>query len=244
MNFKDSKILITGGGSGIGRAIALGTAKSGAEVLVVGRREDKLKEVSELNPNIQYFLCDVTSKSDVEKLYQHLEEEFPINGIIHNAGIAFLDSEMEGDQFENKTLKQVNLNLLAPIFVTNSLLPLLKKSSQQEKFIVMNTSITGIVPGSILSVYSATKAGLHSYSETLRFNLSEDGIKVFEILPPMVDTDMTKDLDGKKISPEKVAESLLKGMRKGKEQIYPGDSFILSVVNKISSNKAQSFLRG
>jgi len=210
MKTLQNTILITGGGSGIGLETAKLFSQKGNKVIITGRDEEKLKRaVTKLN-NAHYIAADVTNAKDVYALVDRIAKEFPeLNVLMNNAGYASLYKLSDSKDAAAIARAEMETNFFAPVNLTTKLLPLLLKST--DAAVINVSSIVGFAPALSLPTYSATKAALHSYSQVLR--LSFPNLKVFEVMPPLVDTDFAKDIPSdKKISATQVASDLLISM--------------------------------
>ena len=222
MNTKGNTVLITGGGSGIGLEIAKRFSESGNTVIIAGRNKKKLEDAAASIQGLIPIVCDITNDGDVSFLVQRVTNDFPeLNILINNAGKAYryFISDENADAF-TKAQEEIATNFLAPVRLTGALLPLLKK--QNDAAVINISSIVSFTPGVLLPTYSATKAALHSYSQSLRVSLSEISIKVFEVLPPLVDTDFVKSIQGEKIPPSVVANAVIEGLEKDQYEIHIG----------------------
>jgi len=220
MNITNKTVLITGGGSGIGFAIAKTLSDKNNKVIITGRSEGRLKDaVAKLN-NVSYFVADVTKEDDVNKLVSYLNEQHPaLDVLINNAGQAYVYQLDKQPAFE-KASDEILTNYLSVIRLTDKLLPGLK--TQGESAIVNVTSILAIAPAKNVPTYSATKAALHSYTQALRLSLEGTSVKVFELYPPLVNTEFSTEIGGENgIPPQQVADELL--------QAFEADTFDVRV---------------
>jgi uncharacterized oxidoreductase len=185
MQTTGNTILITGGSSGIGLAIAETFLKAGNEVLICGRQESKLAEAKQQFPQLHTRVCDMAKKGDREELYQWATTGFPhINMVFNNAGIQReLDFITGAAGFNDES--EIEINLTASIHVAALFIPHFLKQ-KNECAIVNITSGLAFIPLKIVPVYCATKAGLHSFSISLRSQLAKTNVRVFEIAPPIV----------------------------------------------------------
>ncbi|QOG07391.1 SDR family NAD(P)-dependent oxidoreductase [Aureimonas sp. OT7] len=190
MNFSKATILITGGNSGIGRGLAEALAALGAKVIITGRNKDRLDEVIGGNPGMSGYQLDVTSADDIQAFAEKLIEEHPdLNAVVHNAGILPYENVL-AERYDLEIVDKVFLtNLYAPIRLTAALLPHLR--SKPEAAIVTVSSGLAFVPLASASAYSASKAAIHSWSQSLRHELRGTNISVVEIAPPLVATELT-----------------------------------------------------
>lgn len=223
MNIENKTILITGGGTGIGFSIAKKLSGKGNNIILAGRREDKLKDAVAQLSNASYIVADVTKETDVENLVQKVKTQFGgLDILVNNAGVVTaypLDSE--AGVYE-KAKFEMDLNYLSVVRLTEKLLPLLKAS--KDAAIINIESIVSYLPATVIATYSATKAALHSYSQSLRLVLQKTNpsVKVFEVFPPFVDTDMTKDFDADKLSPDEVALDIYNALQANDYAVRPG----------------------
>lgn len=188
MNISGNTILITGGGSGIGRALAEALHKAGNQVVIAGRREALLHEVTSANPGMEALLLDIQDKDDVAAFARQAVESFPaLNAVIHNAGIMRSEAVAAGD-FLGTAEDTIATNLLGPIRLTAALLPHLLK--QKRAAILTVSSGLAFVPLATTPTYSATKAAIHSWSMALREQLKATSVEVIEIAPPYVQTEL------------------------------------------------------
>ncbi len=187
MKTTDNTLLITGGGSGIGRALAEAFHALGNQVIISGRTRKTLDETTLANPGMKSLTVDMTDAASIRNFAARLAEEFPrLNVLINNAGIMRPENLLSPEFDPADAEATILTNLLGPIRLTTALLPLLR---QQPHATVMNvTSGLAFVPFTIAPTYSATKAALHSYTESLRDQLRETPVEVIELAPPYVAT--------------------------------------------------------
>jgi len=189
MNITNNTILITGGGSGIGRGLAEAFQKAGNQVVIAGRRREALKEVTDANPGMKAVSLDIDSPAAIREFAGRMAKEFPkLNVLINNAGI--MKPENLLDQPENLADAEamVTTNLLGTMRLTAALLPLLRK---QEKSTVMTVSSgLAFLPLAMTPTYCATKAAIHSYTLSLRWQLKDTTTEVIELIPPYVQTQL------------------------------------------------------
>jgi uncharacterized oxidoreductase len=188
MKLTGNTILITGGGSGIGRGLAEALHKKGNTVIIAGRRKEKLQETVDANPGMHSVQLDIESAEDIKKVAQEIIAKFPkLNVLLNNAGIMQIDdvSTAVDDALITST---ITTNLLGPIRLTSALVEHLKK--QEASYILNVSSVLAFVPLTLAAVYSSTKAALHSYSHSLRYKLADTSVKVLEVAPPWVQTDL------------------------------------------------------
>ncbi len=189
MQMSGNTILVTGGSSGIGRRIAEEFHKRGNRVVVAGRSEKKLKDVAERNPGIEVLPSDTSDAQAVRRLAEEVSARFPtLNAVFHFAGIMFPEDLLNGKNLDTVDDRTVTTNLLGPIRLTEALLPRLKE--QPTATIMTVTSGLAFTPMAMTPTYCATKAAIHSYTQSLRFQLRDTNIQVIELAPPYVQTEL------------------------------------------------------
>ena len=188
MNISGNTILVTGGGSGIGRALAEALHARGNRVIVTGRRQAALKATVEANPGMAWAVLDVADPAAVQAFGEQLVRDHPsLNVVINNAGM--MKAERLIEDFDLDTAEAtVTTNLLGPIRLTAALLPHLLK--QPEATVMTVTSGLAFIPLTATPTYNATKAALHSWSIALRDQLRDTRVEVLELAPPAVATDL------------------------------------------------------
>lgn len=187
MNTTGNTILITGGGSGIGRALAEAFHKLGNQVIVAGRRQQVLDETTAANPGMASIQLNIEDSADIQRAAAQLAKDHPaLNAVIHNAGIMRPENILDGNLADAEAT--IATNLLGPIRLTAALLPQLQK--QPSAAILTVSSGLAFTPMAITPTYSATKAAIHSWSQSLRYQLKSTKIEVIEIVPPYVQTEL------------------------------------------------------
>ena len=189
MNVTGNTILITGGGSGIGRGLAEALQAQGHQVIIAGRRKATLEETASANPGMKFLTLDIEDAAAIRAFAAKVAAEFPaLNVLINNAGIMRPENVLEQQEDLSDAEAIVATNLLGPIRLTAALLPLLRK--QEHSTIVNVSSGLAFVPLALTPTYSATKAAIHSYTCSLRYQLKDTTTEVLEIIPPYVQTDL------------------------------------------------------
>lgn len=242
MKLSDNTVLITGGGSGIGLALAEAFVTCGNAVIVCGRDTKKLDAVHAKTPAIAVFPCNIASDEDQQRLVEHMTQKYPnLNILINNAGIQrnydFSDTKSHTDLIE----EEVNINFLAHLKLTDRFLPILMR--RPSAAIVNVTSALALVPKQSAPIYCATKAAMHNYSKALRYQLEDTSVKIFEIIPALVDTEMTKGRGNGKITPEALAAEALRGIESNKYEIRISKAKILFLLHRFLPSVAERIIR-
>jgi uncharacterized oxidoreductase len=188
MRIASNTVLITGGASGIGLALAERFLRAGSRVIVCGRRETKLRELAETHPGVATRVCDLARETDRTALFDWATTEFPsLNVLVNNAGIQRYLTLTDPEPWAH-TRDEIAINFDAPVHLSRVFIPHLLR--QPHGAIVNVTSALSFAPLAKAPVYSATKAALHSFTLSLRHQLSGTAVEVVEIIPPAVDTDL------------------------------------------------------
>ncbi|MDE1871516.1 MAG: SDR family NAD(P)-dependent oxidoreductase [Candidatus Micrarchaeota archaeon] len=224
MKTRGNVVLITGGSSGIGLSLAESFVKSGNEVIICGRSTERLEGARAKLPSIHTRKCDVSKEDECRALYDWASSNFKVNVLVNNAGIQRrIDLKKGLEDLENSE-DEITINLKSQIYMSALFIPLLSK--REESAIINISSGLGFVPLAIFPVYSATKAAIHSFSMSLRHQLRDTTIKVFEVIPPTTDTNLKgarkNDYPDKGIPPSEVAEAAMKGIESDQYEIAVG----------------------
>jgi uncharacterized oxidoreductase len=192
MKTTDNTILITGGGSGIGRALAEAFHKLGNQVIIAARGKKSLDETIAANPGMKSVTLDVSDPKSIQSFAAQVAKDFPtLNVIINNAGIMRPENLLEAPNYLSDAEAIVTTNLLGPIRLTAALLPSLRK--QPHATIMTVSSGLAFVPFAMTPTYCATKAAIHSYTQSLRYQLRSTKVEVIELIPPYVQTTLMGD---------------------------------------------------
>ncbi len=243
MKMTGNTILLTGGSTGIGLSLAVRFLEAGNRVLICGRRKDKLEEAQKAHPGLGIFVCDVSKQADREALFAYTVREFPgTNVLFNNAGVMrYLN--LEGSQSWKVAEEEIATNLFAPIHL--SMLFVEHLAGKGNATIINTTSGLSHVPLAAAPVYSATKAGLHSFTLSLRHQLARKGIQVIEVSPPHVNTDLgIPGANGAGMDLQAYIDSVMSGFEMGEEEITSGFSTMLSRASREEKEKIFAQLNG
>jgi uncharacterized oxidoreductase len=220
MQMTGNTIFITGGTSGIGRALAEQFHSLGNKVIIAGRRQALLDQVAAAHPGIEGVALDISDAADIDRVAAQLIRDYPtLNVLINNAGIMPFDDP--SGRIDDAVSRQIlDTNLLGPIRLTSALIEHLK--AQPRATIIHNTSVLAYVPIATNAVYSASKAALHSYALSQRFMLKGSSVSVQEIAPPWVDTDLIK--------------------KSGDPRAMPLDAFIAETMKGLATDAPEVFV--
>jgi uncharacterized oxidoreductase len=236
MNLADKRILITGGGSGIGLELARRLA-DGNRVVIAGRDEAKLDRARADIPALQSVRLDVRSESEARAAIDWIASELGgLDMLVNNAGL------LRGYPFgEADGAEDIEVNFVGVLRMTQLALPLLRESEEGALVFVSSAVALAAVPG--FSVYAATKAAVHSLSRSLRAELAGSGIRVFEVLPPVVDTGQVSDLGVRKVPPGAVADAIVAGLKRNREEIRVGPVRQLALLARLSPRLADRIVQ-
>ncbi|OOQ60429.1 SDR family oxidoreductase [Mucilaginibacter pedocola] len=235
MDLKNSTILITGGTSGIGLELVKQLTEQGAKILATGRNAEALNETKKRFPNTAFFQSDVSDPRDIKSLFVQVTQQFPeLNVIINNAGeMRLLDAQDTGKGLEDMT-REIDVNLSGTIQMVHQFLPHL--IAQPHAAIVNVSSAIAFMAYSSAPVYSASKAGVHAYTQALRLQLSKTSVKVIELIPPGVNTNLQNDWllqpnPAQMMDVDKLVNVAVKGLKNDSPEIRP---FLVSLIKFLS----------
>ncbi|CAB3787587.1 3-phenylpropionate-dihydrodiol/cinnamic acid-dihydrodiol dehydrogenase [Paraburkholderia caffeinitolerans] len=199
MKLTGNTIFITGGTSGIGRALAEALHQRGNKVIISGRRRSHLDAVVAANPGMAAVELDMTNPASIERIAAQLIADYPdLNVLINNAGIMEPDNAA-GHIDDALLVATTTTNLLGPIRMTSALIDHLK--TRNDAVVAYTSSVLAFVPMAVTAVYSSTKAALHSYILSQRFMLRDTNVRVLEIAPPWVRTDLMNSREAEQAMP-------------------------------------------
>jgi uncharacterized oxidoreductase len=235
MELKEKTILITGGTAGIGLEAAKQFLSNGAKVIITGRNQEKLDAAKKLYPAVTAIKSDLANADDAQSLLNKIKEMGGIDILYNNAGVMSqpLNLGTANDKHFEVAKYEMDINYLGVIRLNNLFINILK--SRKEGAIINTSSILSYVPLNLAPTYSASKAAMRFYTVSLRNHLEilKSKVKVFELLPPVVATSMTENLEAKGIAPEKLVNSLIAGIKKDRFTIRVGDTKVVYLINRL-----------
>jgi len=218
MKLTGNTILITGGGSGIGRGLAEALHQRKNQVIISGRRKDRLMEVAKANPGMAWVELNIEDPANISAVAAKMIAEYPdLNILINNAGIMNIDDASVAID-EKLLVSTLTTNLMGPIRMTGALIEHLKR--QPQAAVINTTSVLGFVPLAVTAVYSSTKAAMHSYTMSLRYKLKDTSVSVLEIAPPWVQTDLLgSNIEPRAMPLSEFIEETMKVLGTGAEEV-------------------------
>lgn len=239
MKVSGNTILITGGSSGIGLAMAELLAETGNKIIVCGRDKKKLQMCQNEINSITVYPCDISKKNNCKSLFTRVTSDFPdVTILINNAGIQ-KEIDFKAGASELLTVEsELDTNLWGSIYLSALFVPYFL-NQKKECAIVNVTSGLAFIPLQGVPIYCATKAALHSFSMSLRYQLANTNIKVFEIIPPIVQTDLHRGEVARRqakrgISPKRVAKETLRALKKDHFEKTIGQAKDLQIASRIA----------
>ena len=237
MDITGNTILITGGSSGIGFEMARQFLQKDNKVIITGRNEQKLQEAKRQLDGVTAIRNDAANPEDAEKLCQRIATDFPgLNILVNNAGVMRTINLQDSDRSAMELTGEIDINLKGTLLMNKVFLPLLKRNSNPA--IVNVSSGLAFTPLPVAPVYSASKAAIHSYTLSLRTQLRNTGIRVFELVPPLTQTGLIgafaeEDIKGVPIMPvEDMVTAFLKGLAKDQYEICVGQAGLLRFLSR------------
>jgi uncharacterized oxidoreductase len=235
MKLNGRTILITGGSAGIGLAFALKFLELGNEVIVTGRRQGVLDAVKARHPKLHTIQSDVGNPAEIAALASRVKKDFPkLDVLMNNAGVGTGKNLTISVDDLNGLLGEVEINVGGVIRTTAALIDLL---TANHGTVINVSSALAFVPVPAMPIYSASKAAVHSYTQSLRFQLEGSGVEVVELMPPAVRTDMTSEFDEAGISTittDELVKQTIAALRAGKQEIRPGQSNLLALMRRLA----------
>ncbi len=243
MELKDKTILITGGTSGIGLELVRRLKERGNKMVVLGRSRQKLDDLNNRFGAINTYVCDLSRQTQVEQAMDDVIKHHPgISVLINNAAVQ-LPPAFTSDDFDFDGIGfQITTNLTAPLWISSLLLAgtLL---SQRQAVIVNVSSGLAFYPKTESAIYCATKAALHSVSQSLRYQLEKTPVRVAEVILPLVDTPMTEGRGSGKITAEAAARDIIAGIEAGRDEIYIAKARLLPLLLRLAPRLVKNMMK-
>jgi uncharacterized oxidoreductase len=253
VELRGHKVLVTGGGSGVGFELARGFVARGSRVLVVGRDEEGLRRAAErLGGGVEVVRADLSVEADLRRLAEEVRERLGgLSVLVNNAAVQLnYDWAAEEEAAEAAAIVadvdfEVRTDLMAPMKLTALLLPLLRE--HPESAVVNLTTGLALAPKKTAAVYCGAKAGLRVFGQALRYGMedADTGVSVFEAVLPLVDTAMTKGRGNErlKMGPDRAAEEILRGMEGDRREIRVGAVKALFWLHRLAPPLARRLMR-
>jgi len=235
MKLTGRTILITGGSAGIGLAFALKFLELSNEVIVTGRRQAVLDQVKARYPKLHTIQSDVADPAQIAALAARMKSDFPkLDVLMNNAGIMLYKNLRAPAADLAGLMAEMNINVGGVITTTSAFIDILRANKGT---VITTSSALAFVPLPSAPIYSATKAAIHSYTQSLRFQLEETGVEVIELMPPGVKTDMTVELaEGgvSVITTHELVKQSFAALKRGAVEIRPGQSKQLAFMRRLA----------
>jgi uncharacterized oxidoreductase len=238
MQLTGRTILITGGSAGIGLAFALKFAELGNEVIVTGRRQKVLDELKAKHPNLQAIRSDVADPAQIAALARNIKDNYPkLDVLMNNAGIMLHKNLKVPAPDLDGLIAEVNINVAGVMRMSSAFIDIL---TANKGTIINVSSGLAFVPLPSAPIYSATKAAVHAYTQSLRFQLEETGVEVIELMPPVVKTDLSAEMsegDGVTvITTDELVKQSFASLKAGALEIRPGQAKQLAFMRRFAPN--------
>ena len=236
MKLTSRTILVTGGSAGIGLAFALKFLELGNQVIVTGRRQSALDDLKRIHPRLQTIQSDVADPAQIAALARRMKAEYPkLDVLMNNAGIMLYKNLRATATDLDGLMTEMNVNVGGVIRTTSAFIDILAAN----KGTVINvSSALALVPLPSAPVYCATKAAVHSYTQSLRFQLEGLGVEVIELMPPAVKTDLSADMangDGfTLLTTDELVKQSFASLKRGALEVRPGQAKLLALMRRIA----------
>ncbi|WP_165796426.1 SDR family NAD(P)-dependent oxidoreductase [Mycobacterium ahvazicum] len=239
MKVEGKLAVVTGGSAGIGLAITKALRTAGADVLIVGRNGARLQAVQDIDPHIRTVTADLRDSAERTRLVDQLSGGRPLDILINNAG-TMTRIDLRDSTAQTVMDDEVAVDLLAPMHLSIALLPLLLDRSEGA---IVNVT-TGLIyaPLAANPGYSAAKAGMHAFTQALRQQTRKGRLQVMEVLPPTVDTELTRGYGGPKIAPAAVGKAVVRGLTTGRTELRIGQVKFLYPMSRLMPNGTFSIM--
>ncbi|KRF05484.1 hypothetical protein ASG89_20360 [Paenibacillus sp. Soil766] len=235
-------ILITGGSAGIGFALAKRLVEMGNQVIIASRNGNRLEQAVQACPALIAYPCNLENPADIDIFTQEVLKAHPdLSILINNAGIQLNYDFLREPDTSNKINREIQINLTSTIQLCSSFLSHFTKKPHAA--IVNVSSGLGLAPKKSAPVYCATKAAVHLFTKSLRYQLEATNVKVFEIIPPLVSTEMTEGRGKGKITPDQLVDEFIQGFERDRYEILIGKVKLLRLIQRIYPSVADKLLK-
>ncbi len=242
MRMTGHTVLITGGASGIGFAVAKKLVRMSNKVIIIGRDASKLEAARRAIPELVAFACDISVEEQRLSLAAWLKEEHPeLSVLINNAGIQYHARFDQDPPSLDAIHQELEINFVAVVRLCSLLIPML--SLRSEAAIINLSSGLAIAPKSGAAIYCATKAAVSTFTRSLRYQLEQSSIHVFDVLPPLVDTDMVRGRGKGKISADAFADQMIAGVVRGRLVLHVGKTKLLYYLHRFMPKVAYRIMK-
>lgn len=242
MKLSQQVVLITGGSSGIGFALAKRLVEKGNKVIIASSNRDRLDQAVRACPALIAYPCNLQNPDEITAFTRDIVLAHPdLNILINNAGIQLNYDFLRESNIHDHIHREIQINLTSTLQLSSSFLAHLTQQSQAA--IVNVSSGLGLAPKKSAPVYCATKAAIHLFTKGLRYQLEATNVKVFEIIPPLVSTPMTEGRGKGKISPDQLVDEFIRGFERDRYEIRIGKVKLLSLIQRISPTLADRILK-
>jgi uncharacterized oxidoreductase len=229
---------VTGGGSGIGLAIARRLMVENL-VVVAGRDEQKLAAVVRDNPSLRTRVLDVNAEDQARETVDAVARELGGLSLLVNSAGTIAKTDFADPHAAALAERDLQTNFMGSLRMTRLALPYLRQAD--DAAVVFISSVVAIAPAPGFAVYSATKAAVHSLARSLRRELAGQ-VRVFDVLPTWVETELARELEGSKLAPATVAESLLRALARDRYEVLVGQAGVVALVNRLSAGLAETLV--
>jgi uncharacterized oxidoreductase len=236
MKLSGHTVLVTGGSAGIGLAFATKFLELGNEVIITGRRRSRLDQVKQSHPRLHTIVSDVSDAASVASLAAEVKARFPgLDVLMNNAGV-MVSRNLGVTAIDLAALtSEIDVNVAGTIRTTSALIDVIRANRGT---IINVSSALAFVPLTSAPIYCASKAAIHSYTSSLRFQLQDAGVRVVELMPPAVKTELTAGMSEggafKVITTDELVAATIKALEAGKVEIRPGQSNQLHWMSRLA----------
>lgn len=242
MNLGENIIVLTGGTSGIGLELLKQFYALNNKIIVTSTRQSKLDDLKHKFPKISTLVCDLGDEKSVRELIAVCREKHrDINILINNAGIQNNYDWLTEENGFSKIENEIRVNFTSPMQLINGLLPIL--SENKNAAIINVSSGLAFAPKRSAPIYCATKAAIHNATKALRYQLENSEVKMFEIIPPLVETPMTEGRGKGKITPKQLVDEFMRNFKRNRLESNIGKTKLLRLIQRISPKMADNILK-